>query len=527
MTVHGRGRFLLIAATSVLAGVAAVRTCSGASDAPVAVSPASVVVNIRDFGAIGDGRIHPVTELIVHGRFLKLRAVQKLYPFVDSLDWTVDEVAFERAKRALPPVGGTIHFPAGNYVTGKYPWKILRDNVRLTGDGPDRTILATAPRVSDALVVAPYRHEGWLEGADREFLFTEASGARGEDSLQLKLPVWSRDFEPGELVFIRSGANRFDQDYGEFNEIAGVTSTGSVRLKFPLSRDYTLSRVNWAGETATDFVLPGKGRAVVVALRTGEGFFTPPAKATVTIDENIFRVANSAPGRLRLADEGANAPRGTVIRAGSKLAKSRTIIKVTRTVRNFRCANLKIIGRRKVLNLSNTYDSAFTDCAFVREPAGSGFKGGLTIDGDGGRFAKFERCTITADPPAGMQFARSFGNVVFSDCTFKNTNVAFTEFNFDCEVSHCSFDVRGSSGLTSVIIAGKSCANLRFIDNRIHASGVSNILDTHSDIQSQKHGSEGEVIVRDNNIDAEGVAQIFPATKPQRMAIENNRVTRR
>lgn len=493
-----------------------------------------MILNVRDFGAVGDGKVHRVREWVDQGRFGTLLGIQQRYPFVDSLDWTVDEVAFGQAKRALPAAGGTIHFPVGHYVTGRYPWRIWQDNVRLTGDGADRTILDTAPEVAEGLSVAPYRHSGWQEGAAREYPYGADTGVRGADSLQLLGVDAAQEFHRGDLVFVRNGANRFDQDYGEFNEVAGAETDGRLRLKHPLARDYTLTAFNWAAETATPFTLPGRGRAVRVALRSGEGRFVPPERAVVSIGENVFLVEKVYPaeeGRppaLRLGDFGrANAPRGTVLPAGARLGKARTVLKLTRSTRNFRCENLQVIGRRKALNLSNSYNSTFADCTFIRDLRAGGFQGGLTIDGDGGRFARFDRCRIIALPAAGMQFARSFAGVVFSGCTFLDANVAFTEFSFDAEVTRCTFDVHGGPELAHVIIAGKSCGNLRFLDNDIHAVGVKSVFDGITDIQSQKHGSDGDVVVRGNAIEMDATAKVFTVPNSVRLAVEENSITSR
>ncbi|HYP15659.1 MAG TPA: hypothetical protein VEQ65_00500, partial [Opitutus sp.] len=483
----------LLPLLGVVVTLAFARAAELSADAVAAAQGA--VVNVRDFGAIGDGRLHPLSEWVSSGRFRSLRALRAAHPWIDGEAWTIDELAFALAKRALPPEGGTIYFPAGHYVTGQHAWKIWQNNVRLLGDGAERTTLSTAPSVADALSVAPYRHVGWLEGPSREYAFTAESGARGSDSVRLKLPDAARDFQPGEIVFIRNGANRFDQDYGEFNEVAAIDASGALRFRWPLARDYTLARLNWANELAVDFKMPARGKVGKATLRTGEGFFPPHAKATIAVGEQTLRVDQVNGNVVHLSNGGrANAPRGTVIPAGTKIAKSRSVIKLTRSTRNFRCEKLTIVGRRKVVNISNSYDVAFADCVFVRDLRDGGFKGGLTIDGDGGRFARFERCRVIAQPAISMQFARSFGSVVFADCSFTDTNVVFTEFNFDCEVTRCTFDVTGTRALTSAIVAGKSCGDLRFIDNRIRATGVPTIVDTVSDIHSQKHGGEGEVL---------------------------------
>jgi len=482
------------------------------------------VLNVRDFGAIGDGQLHRVSEWVQSGRFSSLHSLRRAYPFVDDARWTVDEVAFELAKRALPPAGGTIHFPAGHYVSGRHSWRIWRDHVRLTGDGPDHSILSTAPEIEDALSLSPYRHIGWIEGAAHEFAYTADSGQRGGSSLKLKLPSQA-GLSPGDLVFVRNGANRFDQDYGEFNVVTALDADGTLHLQHPLSRDYTLAKLNWAGEVASDFSLPRRKGAVQVTLRKGNGFFAPSRGTTVSIGENVFRVEQQNGNTIRLANLGpANDPRGTVIPAGSKIAKSRTVLKLTRSTRHFRAEGLQIVGRRKVVSISNSYDVAFVDCTFRRDLRDRAFRGGLTLDGDGGRFARFERCTFIATPAIGMQMARSFGDIVFSACTFKDTNVAFTEFNFRGEVSDCTFEIEGTAALTNVVIVGKSCGDLRVVDNRIRAQGVKTVFDTVSDIHSQKHGGEGDVVIRHNRIEVRDVGRVFPLPHSHRLSLADNQV---
>lgn len=498
---------------------------------PPEISASSVVLNVRDFGAIGDGRVHLVQEWIEQKRFSSLRQLKQKFPFVDNLEWSIDEVAFTAAKSALPASGGTIHFPVGHYIAARQSWQILRDHVRLTGDGADRTILSTTPEIADGLNVAPYRHVGWLEGAKREYPFSADSGVRGQDTVQLLASQWGDDFKRGDLIFIRSGANRYDQDYGEFNEVTNVDPSGQLHLKYPLARDYTLERFNWAAETTETLKMPRAGGTAGVKLSNETGSYVPAVGNTISIGTNLFRVAKvfkkDGPGTARVVLEyfgrGETSPKSE-FPPGTRVGKARSVVRLTQSTRDFRCENLQIVGRRKALSVSNTYECVFADCIFVRDARNSRFKGGLTIDGDGGRFARFERCKIIGEPSAPMQFARSFGNVVFTGCTFVNANVAFTEFNFDCEVTRCRFDVTGGHGLNSVVIAGKSCGNLRFIDNQIRATKVAAIFDAHSDIQSQKHGSEGSVLIRGNTIETTAGLQVFPSTKSEQFAVEDNRV---
>lgn len=477
-----------------------------AEDSP---SAAPVVINIKDCGATGDGRVHLIGEWIKQGRYRNMRDLRREIPAVKTADWSVDEAAFELAKKKLPAKGGTIYFPAGRYVAAHSSWTIMRDSVRLLGDGADLSILSTQSNVNDALVLSPYRHGGWLQKAVQQFPFSPASGGIGTQGVQLLESSWLGEFHLGDLVFIRNGACRFDQDYGEFNEVSGVDENGRLLFRHPLARDYTLPLINWAGTVAEDFLVPKPGGIVNVVTSQEPGNFQPNAGEVVAVDDQLFEVVDVGSGSLRLRNPArGNSSAGTKISAGSKISKSRAVIKLTQSTRDFKAEKLSFVGRRKVLNLSNSYGIEFIDCRFVRDSGGTDTKGGLTIDGDGGRWARFTRCTLQATPPWGMQFARSFGGIVFDACTFENANVAFTEFNFDCEVTNCDFDFHGPSP-EAVIIVGKSGGNYRITNNRIRSENAAFVFDSHLDIQSHKHRGEGPLVIRDNTVSTTSRTQVF------------------
>lgn len=482
-----------------------------------------LIVNVRDFGAIGDGLEHSVREWIQSGRFSSINALRREIAVVSDESWSVDEAAFELAKKALPPEGGTIYFPRGTYVATARAWTIRRDHIRLIGDGADQTILATGINVMDGLVLAGYRHVGWSRG----YPFASDDGAQGTDVLRLREGgEAAARFRTGQLVFIRNGANKYDQDYGEVNEVAQVTGDGRIRLVYPLSRDYTLAGLNWAGKTVVDGLMPPVGGGVRVAFARGTGHALPARGDIVSVAENIFRVESVAePSIVRLVNVGrGNAASGSSIPAGSPVAKERGLVALEETTRGFRCEKLTLRGRRKALTVSNSYASSFTDCIIERVPDQARISGGIVIDGDDGRFVNFTRCEIRANPPCGIQFARSFGGAVFEDCRFINTNAAFTEFNFDCAVTRCTFDVAGGPGLQSVIIAGKSCNDLRIIGNTIRARDLAVIFDAKTDIQSFKVRGTGVFILRDNLIEANGVRRIYDLVESVASVVAGNTI---
>jgi len=494
----------------------------------VAESVSSTVINVKDLGAIGDGNMHGVKEWIKNGRYASMRELRRACPFVQSDEWSVDEAAFELAKSKLPATGGTIYFPEGRYVAAHGSWTVKKDHIHLLGDGPEKSVLSTAAKINDALVLSGYRHVGWSNRAGDQFPFQPDSGKRGDAGVIMLDPAWRADFQPGDLVFIRNGACRFDQDYGEFNEVAAVDDTGSLTFKHALSRDYTLGCVNWAGTVTTEFTMPKESRTVSVVTSSGPGNFQPATGEPVSVGNQLFEVVGTGKTSLQLKNVGrGNAPPGTKIPAETKIAKSRAVIKLTQSTRDFRAEKIQFVGHRKVLNLSNSYEMEFVDCRFVRQPADADdAKAGLTIDGDGGRWARFTRCTLQASPPWGMQFARSFGGVTFDSCTFEDANVAFTEFSFDCEVKNCAFNFHGPNP-EAVIITGKSGGDFRITNNRIHAENAVYIFDSLLDIQSQKHGGEGRFAIHGNTIESVGKTQVFRISSNLPSDIGTNAITAR
>ena len=475
---------------------------TGHGPLPTVDRPPSTELNLRPLGAIGDGQPHPVSEWIAAKKYKNLRDLQRDYPFVSSLEWSIDETVFQRALRDLPPAGGTIRIPAGRYVATAHGWRIDRDHVRLVGAGARDTMLSTGPNLVEGLVLAPYRHVGWVTDPAHAYPFAPDSGTRSADRLRLREPALAADFKAGDLVFIRNGACRFDQDYGEFNEVASTTPEGDLILKHPLARDYTLAALNWANETAEPLTLPQPGKTVTVRVRTGEGFFALPPNGAITVGEALLEIVGRSDDSVTLRNpDRANPPPGTILPAGTKIAKSRAVIRVTRTTRDFSAQGLRVFGRRKALNLSNSYESTFLDCDFVRRPDATTPPGGLTIDGDGGRFATFMRCSIRGTGAAPMQFARSFGNVTFEHCTFVATNVVFSEFCFGATLRNSDLQVPATLG--SAVIVGRSGGDFRVEGNRIVVSGGAlRIFDAVTDIASQKFDAVGPLTIRDNRITA-------------------------
>lgn len=93
-------------------------------------------VSVKDFGAIGDGNEHPLSE-----RFGSLSAAQAMYPFVTSLTQQIDWAAFQAAFNLA--AGRAIVAPAGVYILLQpVAAAVASPNALVfTGSGAETTVL--------------------------------------------------------------------------------------------------------------------------------------------------------------------------------------------------------------------------------------------------------------------------------------------------------------------------------------------------------------------------------------------------
>ncbi len=81
------------------------------TDKALVVARNTIVYNVRDFGAIGDGALHPLSE-----EFSSLSDAQSVYPFVTSLSQSIDWAGWQKAALALNGSGGTLFGGLGSYI---------------------------------------------------------------------------------------------------------------------------------------------------------------------------------------------------------------------------------------------------------------------------------------------------------------------------------------------------------------------------------------------------------------------------
>ena len=101
-------------------------------------------LNVKEFGAIGDDRLHPLSEF-----FTTLDEAKTVYPSATSLNDSIDSVAIQKAidyyniivhSAGTPKNGGIVHIPTGNYRLNKTIQ--MKKGIHLQGVGTGGTWLS-------------------------------------------------------------------------------------------------------------------------------------------------------------------------------------------------------------------------------------------------------------------------------------------------------------------------------------------------------------------------------------------------
>lgn len=124
------------------------------------------VVSVKDFGAIGDGFEHPLSEF-----FTTLPEAQSVYPAATACTNLVDGLAIQKAIDAVENVigiigRGRVYIPAGRY-RGNTGSIRLPDFVELVGDGPGISIIDNQNTVVNYPLVVNKNPAGFFYSAIR------------------------------------------------------------------------------------------------------------------------------------------------------------------------------------------------------------------------------------------------------------------------------------------------------------------------------------------------------------------------
>lgn len=118
-----------------------------------------ISINIKDFGAIGDGVYHKLSEF-----YSTLEEAQKVYPTAQTLDDSIDLVAIEKAQNSTEHRYIKVFSPAGTYMFNRT--LVQREGTFFIGNGIFSTIYKLTPLANCTLFSSPTEgnHHCSLEG---------------------------------------------------------------------------------------------------------------------------------------------------------------------------------------------------------------------------------------------------------------------------------------------------------------------------------------------------------------------------
>ena len=96
----------------------------------VAISAVKGKVNVKQYGAIGDGTLHTVQEWINTGKYSSLSEIKNDYPSVTSLTDSIDAAALQKA--ISQNLNSEVFIPSGTYLIDK----TIYVTTPIVGDGP-------------------------------------------------------------------------------------------------------------------------------------------------------------------------------------------------------------------------------------------------------------------------------------------------------------------------------------------------------------------------------------------------------
>ena len=493
------------------------------------------------FGAVGDGTYDPVTWEVVG----------------DS--YTPSYHAYRKAATAVGD-SGRVHFGPGVFIMADAEDTVLRrfgrgktpkrntaaisfftafddgtadtyDYLEVTGEGMGVTHWVS-PRESIAGVAfAPYRSRGWLDTAgelDRQATFAEQLPA-GATELPLRTPALAARFTPGDRIFIRQGANVWDQDKGQFNVVKEIRGKVIV-LAYPLRTAFGPDDRSAAG-TVDEFVQPGEGQITTVAYRPMPGTERKPlggADGTVTLGDDLYEVVRKNGGNsytIRNVPGQGNRPPGSRIPAGALAMKSRVVFPVRATTRGASLAAGTCIGGQNGWRLSNYMDCSAREVEMLHRGSS---RGGLAIDGDGGlNFAMYNCSTrVRAGEFEGAQIARSTTNFRSYDSEWINVKHSIVEFSagttfqgdtfeFDARTNRKVDDATGKSGQkpaknVAAMLIGPSTGYTLFNECRfVVVGGPEDKAIGISDALHYGAVAGGTTAFRNTSMEVDGVGTVF------------------
>lgn len=499
-----------------------------------------VGLDIRQYGAVGDGIFHTVEEWLIGGTldkgYANLAEIQADYPFVDSLSKNVNWAAFQYVKGMYPNMQEelTLYFPRGTYVFDKQgPLDLQRSNIRLYGDGYREThVICISPDNSDGLKLnSTGKGSGQYYLSDRIDMYDLSEDTLGKSYLTLLDSTKASEYYPGQLVMIRYGASYFAQDYGEFNKVRKIEGN-KIYFEKLVARNYLpdTSPYHPTAALVNDLhVIPGVNSTFTAEITNG-----PPAhEYSVTIDKYNFEIIEKN-GNIYTLRNGWNIPEMT-IPAPSKLYKCYGICRMyedtggsqgtgLQIVENIIIEGMSFSGSHNALVADNVYNVTLKDCHFYRDVNLGNTPTGLVWQMDFSRDIKVLNCKFEDADYKGSQISRSTGDVVFYNCEFVQCSPLFTEFNFDCSVINCHIEIKLDPDETNALVAGVgvggSCNNMLVIGNKMKLHNVAKGIGSE-DIQTYPQNTNNGNVYSDNMIIMTGEGSGFSSIGGQTLIANN------
>lgn len=409
------------------------------------------VMSVKDFGAVGDGNAHPLSE-----RFTSLAAAQNVYPFVTSLSQSVDWAAIQAAIKTLEaqPQRGVLRIPAGKYIISDTI--LVTKAIKIRGDGEASSII-TATQSIDAI-----------------FANLASSNDHGLHIIDLtitnSLPIGSQTSGSGiRLNGVYRATIRNVKVLGCYNGVRATNSGLSVVSNLHVIV-FNHAGLLFDGEIfdiyVSDFIISGTGQYGIKLLER--------------CDESIFE-------------------RGIISTVTTALYTDAAVLSVNQCPGFCRFSKISFDTCDNGIDLANCTDFVF-DGSFVSCRPNHGAQVGVrgptrNVSFSNTHFFWNGKSALVV----GMQSAgtRALGcRFLSSSQTSSNTydSVSIAAGFGSWDISHCTFDVEpgyATNPRYHINIASTGTADYRFANNRFGNAGTKNVNDLRQGADRQCHGNHG------------------------------------
>lgn len=200
-------------------------------------------ISVRDLGAVGDGRSHPLSQ-----RYRSLAAARADFPHATSLDDEIDWAATQAAIELVRSTGGgTVTSPAGTYLCNRsitFPpcrsWGVPGEQVNWIGDGAFATTYRwttdLGPRGFAVHCLGRYEPEGMYEGLWQDIGLEGPGDLPRLGSAPARMSGWGWG---ARRAMVRCFARRFRAgldivgDHGRFQEVHSRENLYAVYFSQP------------------------------------------------------------------------------------------------------------------------------------------------------------------------------------------------------------------------------------------------------------------------------------------------------